>query len=441
VAEWKPLLDDFRAPGDELAYVLRVYGEDGNFDETRPQPLWVVNGETSPADATEVEDEPNLLAAYGENRLGLHNIGLSSGTVSVHGNNVPDGHEVWVAGRPIPVDENGSFVAEEILPQGAHTVEVAVLDQEGAGELYLRDMEFENNDWFYVGMADLTVSANDANGPIDLLQGQESQYRYDSNVDGRLAFFVNGTFGDHWKVTASADTREGPVEDLFSNFLNKSPDSLFRRIDSDYYYPTFGDDSTVQELAPTMGKFFVRVANNDNYGQWGNFKIAYMNNELARVDRGLYGANMHFESEGATEFGDKRLMVDAFAAEPGTVGSREEFRGTGGSLYFLRNQDLLVGSERLRIEIRDKASGIVTGVINLTPGIDYDIDYLQGRILLTEPLASTSDDNLLVRSGALSGDEAYLVARYEYTPGFDDVDAVSLGGQAHYWVATVRIAA
>ena len=438
-AEWRPLPDDFQAPGDELAYVLRVYGKDGNFDETRPQPLWIVFGDT-PTEEEAAAEEPELLAAYGENRLGLHNIGLSSGTVTVHGDAVPDGHEVWVAGRPIPVDENGSFVAEEILPQGSHTVEVAVLDKEGAGELYLRDLEFENNDWFYVGMADVTVSGSKASGPIDLLEGENSPYRHDSNVDGRLAFFVDGKFGDHWRVTASADTREGPVDELFSNFLNKSADSLFRRIDSDYYYPTYGDDSTVQELAPTMGKFFVRVAQDENYGQWGNFKVAYMNNELARVDRGLYGANAHYESDGATEFGDKRLVIDGFAAEPGTVGSREEFRGTGGSLYFLRNQDLLAGSERIRIEVRDKASGIVTGVVNLTPGIDYDIDYLQGRVLLTEPLASTTDDNLLVRSGAVSGDETYLVVRYEFTPGFDDIDAVSLGGQAHYWVADlVRI--
>jgi hypothetical protein len=284
-------------------------------------------------------------------------------------------------------------------------------------------------------MADLTVSSGDASGPIDLLQGENAPYDYDSTVDGRLAFFVNGKFGDHWRVTASADTREGPIDDIFSNFLSKSPDSLFRRLDEDYYYPTFGDDSTVQEMAPTMGKFFVRVSEDDNFGQWGNFKVAYMNNELARVDRGLYGANLHYESDAATEFGEKRYAVDAFAAEPGTVGSREEFRGTGGSLYFLQHQDLLAGSERLRIEIRDKASGIVTGVVNLTPGIDYDIDYLQGRILLSEPLASTSDDNLLVRSGALSGDEVYLVARYEYTPGFDDIDAISVGGQAHYWIA------
>ncbi len=435
-AAWLPRHYDFRAPGDELAYVLRVYGGNGNFDETKPQPLWVVYGDSLPETDDEGEaPDPTLLAAYGENTLGLHNIGLSSGTISVRGDNVPAGHEVWVAGRPVPVDDRGSFVAEEILPQGAHTVEVAVLDTEGAGELYLRDLEFEDNDWFYVGMADVTVSANEASGPIDLLQGENAPYDRDSNVDGRLAFFVDGKFGNHWRLTASADTREGPIDEIFSNFLNKSLDALFRRLDDDQYYPTFGDDSAVREMAPTMGKFFVRASQDDNFGQWGNFKIAYMNNELARVDRGLYGANVHYESEAATGFGDKRFAIDAFAAEPGTVGTYEEFRGTGGSLYFLQRQDLLQGSERVRIEVRDKASGIVTGVINLTPGIDYDIDYLQGRILLTEPLASTTDDNLLVRSGALSGDESWLVVRYEYTPGFEDIDAVAFGGQAHVWIA------
>jgi hypothetical protein len=54
-------------------------------------------------------------------------------------------------------------------------------------------------------------------------------------------------------------------------------------------------------------------------------------------------------------------VLDGFAAEPGTVPSREEFRGTGGSLYYLRRQDLLTGSERVRIEIRDKDSGLVKG--------------------------------------------------------------------------------
>ena len=438
IAKWTPPTERFVDRHDKLTYVLRAYGEDGNFDETQPQSIYVVYDQADLLDPDELEVEPaeppeELFAAYGEDLLGLHNIGLSSGTVNVRGDNIPPDHEVWVAGRPIPVDETGSFVSEEILPEGTHTVEVAVLDKEGGGELYLRDLEFEKNDWFYVGMADLTFAENSSSGAIDLMQGANSSQDIDSNLDGRLAFYVNGKFGEKWKLSASADTREGPIDSLFSNFMDKSPDALFRRIDPDYYYPTFGDDSTVTEMAPTMGKFYVRLARGANYGQWGNLSIGYMNNELAQVDRGLYGANLHYESDAATEFGDKRFAADVFAAEPGTIGSREEFRGTGGSLYYLERQDILTGSERVRIEVRDKTSGIVTGVVNLVPAMDYDIDYLQGRILLTEPLASTVGDNLLVRSGALSGDEAYLVVRYEYTPGFDDIDAVSTGGQAHYW--------
>src|SRR5258705_8570210 len=135
----------------------------------------------------------------------------------------------------------------------------------------------------------------------------------------------------------------------------------------------------------------------------GNFKIGYMDNELAQVDRGLYGANAHYGSNATTSFGEHRAAVDGFAADPGTVGSYEEFRGTGGSLYFLRHQDILQGSERVRIEIRDKDSLIVTGVINLRYGMDYDIDYLQGRILLAAPLSWGPVDNLLVRPSGLSG--------------------------------------
>lgn len=437
-AEWQPTAEHVAAPMRELRYVLRAYDKNGNFDETSPQPLWMVYQEGAetdlePEDTTPKQDS-ELLASYGQSDLSVRNISLGSGTVKVRGNGIPAQHTVFVAGRPVPVDRQGNFVAEEILPSGMHTVEVAVLDEAGNGTLFLRDLEFERNDWFYVGIADLTVSESRTSGPADLLQGENAPYDYDSTFDGRLAFYVNGKFNEHWGLTASADTREGPVQDLFSNFLSKSPDSLFRRIDPDYHYPTFGDDAIVEEVAPTLGKFYVKLNHDENHALWGNFKVSYLENELAHVDRGLYGGNAHYQSESSTSFGEQRLGIDAFAAEPGTLASREEFRGTGGSLYFLRNQDILVGSERVRIELRDKDSGLVTGVENLRPVLDYDIDYLQGRVLLAEPLASTADDNLLVRSGALSGDEAHLVVRYEYTPGFDEIDALAAGGQGHYWL-------
>ena len=378
--------------------------------------------------------DAQLLASYGENDLALQNIRLGSGTVTIRGDGIPEGHTVWVAGRQVPVDPTGNFIAEEIFPTGTHTVEVAVLDPDGNGNLYLRDLEFPESDRFFVGMADFTFSKSHTTGDAKLLQGENAPYDYDSSLDGRLAFYGTQKFGDHWRVTASADTREGPVEDLFSNFLDKSPDSLFRRIDSDNHYPTFGDDGVVEEVAPTLGKFYVKVNKGENHALWGNFTTTTRTTSSRRWIAGCT-APMHTGNPTPSPPSASSVSsVDAFAAQPGTVAGRDEFRGTGGSLYFLHNQDILTGSERVRIEMRDKDSGLVTGVVNLRPSIDYDVDYLQGRILLAEPLSSTGDDNLLVRNGGASGEEAYLVVRYEYSPGFNEIKTLTTGGEGHFWL-------
>jgi len=502
-AEWQPRARQLSAAGQELRYLVRAYGKDGKFDDTRPLSLWMVRDgsraaadrgaagptasheqavtgsgattpsgndakdaaakggtdaakaapgvtatTTSPTDASGTaagmtvaaasaavrHAEPELLAAYGESTLSDQNIRVSGGTVTVRGGGIPPGHSVWVAGHQVPVDAKGNFIGEEVLPAGAHTVEVAVLDEDGNGTLYLRDLEFKRKDRFFVGMADLTVSDNHTSTIEQQMQGANAPYDYDATVAGSLSFFATQKLGDDWRVTASADTREEPVNELFSNFLNKAPDSLFRRIDPAYYYPTYGDDSTVQELAPTLGKFYVKVEHQDDYGLWGNFRANYLDNELAQVDRGLYGGNVRWLSDATTSFGEKRFAIDGFAAQPGTIPGRDEFQGTGGSVYFLHEQDILNGSERVRIELRDKDSGLVTGTVNLRPSIDYEIDHLQGRILLAQPLSSTAADNLLVRTSGLSGQIAYLVVRYEYTPGFQDIHTWTTGGQGDVWL-------
>jgi flagellar motor protein MotB len=439
IAEWRAAFESFAAPGPELKYLVRVYDADGNFDETTSQPLWVTDQEGREAPSGQVpgaasDPEKELLAGYGGSRIAQQNIPLSGGTVQAYGSAIPAEHRVWLAGYPGPVDDKGRFIAEEILPKGMHTVEVAVLDKSGNGSLFLRDLALEKSDWFTVGIADLTLSANKTDGPAKLLAPDRPQYGRKFDAEGRLAFYTKGQFGNGWGLTASADTGEGPLDDIFSNFLDKSPQALFRRMDPDYHFPTFGDDSTVVEDAPTSGKFYAKLKKGESYGLWGNFRVGYTDNDLAHVDRGLYGGNLHYQSPGVTGFGEKRLLVDGFAAEPGTVAGRDEFRGTGGSLYYLRRQDILQGSERVRIEVRDKDSGMVMAVKNLTPGLDYDVDYLQGRLLLTQPLDSTAADNLLVHSDSTGGNPVFLVARYEFTPGVDELNAMTFGGRAHYWI-------
>ena len=454
-AEWRPDTRDFAGPVKELKYALRAYDAEGHFDETVARPMWIhadasaaqlyansqpkpgtvaaAQGESVPAALSPATLSPVALSSFGENALATQSIPVTGGTVRVQGGGLLPNQQVWVAGSPVPADPSGRFVGETLMPAGVHTAEVAVLDDEGAGNLYLRDLKIEQNDWLYAGMADVTWSQNDSSKNAKLYVGEDAPYDFGSSLDGRIAMFATGKFGEGWGLTTSIDTREDELSNLFTNFLSKQPDELFRRIDPDYHYPTFGDDGTVQQLTATEGKMYVKVNKGDSYGMWGNFDVGYMQNELVQVDRGLYGGDAHYQSNDQTSFGEKKLSADLFGAEPGTIPSRQDFRGTGGSLYFLRHQDILTGSERVRIEVRDKVTGIVTGVVNLSPA-DYEIDYLQGTVVLSEPLASTVDDRLLVRAGATGGDEAYLVVRYEYTPGFEDISAVSVGGQVHYWL-------
>lgn len=72
-----------------------------------------------------------------------------------------------------------------------------------------------------------------------------------------------------WQVTASADTKEQPIEDLFSNFTNKDPRYLLKRIDPKKYYQVYGDDSTTLEDAPTQGKFYIKAEKDDSHIMWG----------------------------------------------------------------------------------------------------------------------------------------------------------------------------
>ena len=247
-----------------------------------------------------------------------------------------------------------------------HTVEVAVLDEQGNGNLYLRDLEIEQQRLVLRrhGGSDRSTATTPAARPI-CCKARTAPYDFDSSLDGRLAFYVTGKFNEDWRLTASADTREGRCRDLFSNFLDKSPDALFRRIDPDYHYPTFGDDGTVEEMAPTQGKMYVKAEPRRELWRCGaTSRSATWTTSSRRSTAGSTAASALSVADG-DELRRAAARARRFAAEPGTIASREEFRGTGGSLYFLRHQDILTGSERVRIEVRDKESGLVTGVVNL----------------------------------------------------------------------------
>lgn len=431
--EWKIPADDGNYRGDYL-YVLRVYDEQGRFDETALKTLTVVARPRPLADREVSERE--ALTGWGENALALRNIGVQGGTITVSGRQLAAGSKVEALGMMAPVDADGRFVLRQILPAGPHEVTVRVEGGDGRIAGFRRNVSIPDTDWFYVAIADLTIGRNAVNKPLNarMVSADEEHYRNETQVDGRGAFYLKGKIKGKWLLTAAADTREQPLQDLFSNFSSKDPRYLLRNIDPDAYYPVYGDDSTTVDDAPTQGKFYVRLEKGDSHVMWGNFRTGWTGTELVQYSRGLYGAKGRYVSDDATSFGERRTVAEVFAADPGTLSAREEFRGTGGSLYYLRNQDITQGSERVWLEVRDVDSGLVLERHMLTPAQDYDVNYIQGRILLRAPLPSTAVGSSLLHTSALSGNPLHLVVSYEYVPGFERVDSFATGGRATHWL-------
>lgn len=425
-ADWTPAGPE-GLPG--LRLVLRVYDAKGRFDETEPYDMRVSSEAAAPLTGSPPERERN--AGYAKNHLRLSRIPVKGSAVTVAGTSVKPGHKVFALGREVPLSPDGRFAVQEILPEGRHDVAVRI---EGPEPLeFLRPVYIAGDKWFYVALADLTAGANGSRGPAALVTADPHHYSNKVFADGRLAFYLKGLVKGDWLLTASADTREQPLSSIFSNLGEKDPRYLLRRLDPDQYYPVYGDDSAMLEDAPTQGKFYVRLERGDSSILWGNYTVSLHGGELASVDRSLYGGRLRAVSGAATKYGERRSALEAFVGDPGTLSAREEFRGTGGSLYYIRHLDATAASDLVTIETRDKNSGLVLRRQDLVRGQDYDIDYLQGRLVLSQPLPSTSDDSLIVRGGVLSGNPVFLVVRYEYQPGLARINEFDLGGRVSKW--------
>jgi len=410
-----------------LRYVLRVTDADGRFDETAPRSL-----STPDEDAllTEADWADLRGVAFGDNILRVDTIRVRGASVTVYGRNVP-GSSVNAFGDSIRVDDTGRFVAEQILPGGAQVVEV-LMDGDRTGQhRIVRALDVPTSGSFYTAIIDATLGRR-----ANAVAGDKTV------TDGRIAGYLRSRLNERWSLSAMADTGEADIGDLFTGLDDKNLDQLLRRLDPDRYYPVYGDDSTIAEDAPTSGRFYARLERDDDYLLWGNYRADFTDTEFARVRRTLYGAKLHWDQNTApTELGDARTTLDAYIAGGGSRQGRDELRGTGGSVYYLRNGDISIGSDIVRVERRDSVSGLVSEQRRLTYGLDYDIDYIQGRILLNRPLGSTLDDGRLFRDGNLSGDSQVLVVDYEYTPLFgDDEDSIIFGARATRWFGdTLRL--
>ncbi len=434
--------------GDELVYVLRATGANGQFDETSPRTLQLVSPEDAERGANALRNSTekrlgNALSTeqaqvqsliddvFAESGLRQQNIPLYGSRIRIQGRNIPAAMALSINGESYPVDMERKFVAEYLMPVGQHRFDIGLGEGKPAHSL---NVDVTGRYFFGVALADVTIAQNKISGSDQAFRG-DARYQDDVISDGRLAFYGKAKLRGKYLVTAQADTTERDLEHLFDGFGKADPQDVFRRLDPDLYYPVYGDDSTTRRDVDTMGRFYLRVDWDKNQALWGNYSTGITGTEFGQYQRSLYGAALNWRSNASNRWGDAGSELRAFGSQAETAPGHNEFIGTGGSLYYLRHTDVLPGSDVVTLEIRDTTTGRTENRVVLQRGADYEIDELQGRILLSRPLAQITRDNspTLTRDAPLDGFEQRLLVDYEWVPNGFDADDVTVGFRGKHW--------
>ncbi len=416
--------------GAPLTYVLRTYDAEGHMDETAPQFLKTID-----ADLIRNAQIADGLAIYGKSQLARQTIPVHGSRVRLHGVDLNKNHKLMVDGVEVPVAENNTFVIEQHLPPGQHTFDLELETSTEEKWAYAVPIDVTGKYMFLVGLANMTIGNNSVSGNASPLE-VDDHFDEEIFVDGRLAMYLKGKIKGKYLITAQIDTTEDELKNIGSNLERKDPSRIFRRLDSDRFYPIYGDDSTTISDVDTQGAAYVRVDWDKSHFVWGNYHTGFTGNEFAQYDRSLYGVQLQHRSVNTTKFGDHKVELNGFGSEAQTSFAHNEFSATGGSLYYLRDKDIVQGSEKVWVEIRAKDTERVLENITLEEGRDYEIDYIQGRLILSRPLTQVANNSApaIIKDRPLEGNNVYLLSDYEFVADGFEADKITAGGRSKVWV-------
>jgi uncharacterized repeat protein (TIGR01451 family) len=248
-------------------------------------------------------------------------------------------------------------------------------------------------DWILVGVGEGTAAWNTLSGNMETAAGAGREDGLEQ--DGRLAFFAKGRIKGDFLLTMAYDS---------SRRQQEARDTLKGVIEPDRYYLLYGDNTEQRFEAATQKKLYLKIERQQFVALFGDFDTGFTVTELTRYNRSLSGVR--------SDFGGERLSVSGFAARTDTGLVQDELRGDGTSgLYRLSRSPILIGSDKVRIETRDRFE--ITRVIEtreLSRFIDYDLDYERGTVFFKQPVQSR-DQNL---------NPVFIIADYEVRNGGDE---------------------
>ena len=450
-------------------YVLTVTGKDGRQDVTKERKLIIREQKTEDKEQKSekeiAKEKQEWLAQESKvNNLEKQNIRLEGETIKIQNLNskiqnvrilksgnlegeVPVIDKEGLTAKDLLENKSGKGQDEQseveiILPKGEYDIEVIGASVSGqvsesvggltgerptevlsevrgadqqANQTYTQHIKVGEDYLFFVAMGDVKAGYTFKRGNIEPVQ-QDDKFKEGFWSEGKLAYYLKGKIKGKYLITSSLDTERDKKE-------------LFRNLDPDKYYPVYGDSSSVNyDAANTQGPLYLLIEWDKSSVLWGNYETAFTDTEFAAFNRTLYGGKLHYESVSVTQFGEPHTKLIVFRARAQQRAAHNEFVGTGGSLFYLKNKDVTEGSDKVRLEVRDKITGLVLVSKDMEEGVDYEIDYPNGRLIFWQPVSYIVESDSIISSSLLGGNPVYIVVDYEYETK-DKYDQGSIGGR------------
>jgi uncharacterized repeat protein (TIGR01451 family) len=340
--------------------------------------------------------------------------------------------QLRVSGVEILPDPRGRFGVRIRLPRDVASAGVPVdaAYPDGFRVRFVHDMSAGGDFLLLVGVAE---------GQLGYVKSTKGASGKDGiYASGRIALYAKGQIQGKYLIEAGVD-----IDDSIRNaadLIRGDPRAVFRNLDPVRYYPVYGDAGATVAGAERTGRLFVAVKLGQSEIVLGNFMTGLNGVELGRYSRALSGGRAEIVLASRRKGEPPLTRVIVFGAWLQTQRAHDEVRGTGGSLYFLRNKEVVEGSEQVRVEVRDGVSNLPLSSTALRSGVDYEIDYLGGRIILRSPVSTIAAGASVVRSRPSAGDTAWVVVDYEYVV-IDPANDGSLGARVQQRLGPVRVGA
>ncbi len=321
---------------------------------------------------------------------------LSRNALAVVGQTDPD-NAISINGKVATVRSDGRFALVVDLPDGPSTLVIESRDPQGNVGRLEWPVRVATVEYFLMAFADTAIGGaktrlagahghNSTRTDSVLLYGQARLYFKGRMRGADLGF----DFFDAYRATVHLDTgKRAEFEAMFDTLIKPEE-----------YYPVFGDSSDEVHDANARGKLYLLVEADSSYLKVANFMTDLKGIEHFAYTHSLYGMDLSFDKTFADDYRtEARVFVagDSFLGD-GSARLRNTFnylRGTGGSLYYLEQANVVEGSEQVTLVARDPFTGAEVARIPQTRNVDYVVRYREGRILFKSPVPSVADPGLL----------------------------------------------